>query len=307
MVRTRPRLILLAVFATAFCAALCAQTDPGTYGKNVRTVPAPVGDLNSPGTHVKSLPAPQLLPTGVPFAIDKAVPDTARFIHVRSAAEMTSHDRDLEADAESSIQERAGFQNLEFNEGTWTYQQLDCQALPNHLFLRFSRNDGPRAMSMFSAAIPRNGEGRIHIIPIVRKGYSLFSPAPIGPLTIAAFNRIRAEENADVPAGWLGTGLCYAALAGANPQARQLEAGSAENGVIPLTISPTLDVLTNGGAVIRFADVSATPRPMEWNMTFDGKGKLLKATHAPAYVMRYRASIIPTVDLSDHPAAEKKP
>src|SRR5580692_3474616 len=191
MVRIRPLLILLAVYGTAFCATLGAQTDPSTYGKNVRTVPAPIADLDFAGAHVKTVPAP-LLPAGVPFTIDNATPDTARFIHVRSAADMTQHDRDLEADAESSIQERAGFQNLEFNEVTWTYQQLDCEALPNHLFLRFSRNDGTRAMSMFSAAIPRNGDGRVHIIPIVRKGYSLFSPAPIAALTIAAFNHIRS-------------------------------------------------------------------------------------------------------------------
>jgi hypothetical protein len=31
-----------------------------------------------------------------------------------------------------------------------------------------------------------------------------------------------------------------------------------------------------------FTDVSAIPRPMQWTMTFDGKGKLLKATHAAA-------------------------
>ena len=166
--------------------------------------------------------------------------EPAGSIQILPADQMTRHDRDLEADAEASIQERAGFQNLEFNGGSWTYQQLVCPALPNHLFLRFSRNEGTGEMSMFSAAIPRGGEGKVRIIPIVRKGYSLFSPAPIGALTIASFNRIRSEEEqTGWPANWLGTALCYAALAGANPQAGELLPQPFESGPKPATIEPT--------------------------------------------------------------------
>jgi hypothetical protein len=289
MVRIQPLLILLVFTAVAACASLTAQTVPETVGKHVRIVPAP-----------------EPVPSGGPFALHNSSPDNALSIQIRSEAEMTAHDRDLTADAESSIQERAGFENLGFDEGPWKYRQLVCPALPNHLFLRFSRNDGARDMSMFSVAIPRGGEGRVRIIPIVRKGYSLFSPAPIGALTIAAFNRIRREENTDAPADWLGTGLCYAALAGANPQAGQLELGAPESGgmSMPLTMPPTLVVTNDGGAVVRFADVSTASHPMEWNMMFDRKGRLLKATHSPAYVIRYRVG---TGELSSAAPAAKQP
>ena len=179
-------------------------------------------------------------------------------------------------------------QLADFSGNGWTYHQLDCPALPNHLFLRFTRNEDTREMSMFSAAIPRNGDGRVHIIPIVRRGYSLFSPAPVGALTIAAFNRIRTEEGADESADWLGTGLCYAALAGANPQLGKAEAVTSEKGDAAATIPPTLVVKSDGSAAIRFADVSSPQHPMEWNMVFDTKGKLVKATHAPASVPRFK-------------------
>ena len=197
---------------------------------------------------------------------------------------MSREDRDLVADGESSIRERVGFENLDFNGSGWTYHQLVCPALPKHLFLRFTRDDGTRQMSMFSAAIPRDGNGRVHIIPIVRKGYSLFSPAPIGAMTIAAFNHIRAEEGEGASADWVGTGLCYAALAGANPQV-QLQPGLDENLAEPVVIPPTLKVNSEGGAVIQFADVSTAPKPMEWSMIFDKKGKLVKASHERAYVV----------------------
>jgi hypothetical protein len=242
--------------------------------------------------------------------------ESAGSIKVLSPDQMTRHDRDLEADAEASIQERAGFQNLEFNEGPWTYQQLVCPALPNHLLLRFSRNEGTREMSMFSAAIPRGGEGGVRIIPIMRKGYSLFSPAPIGPLTIASFNRIRSEETTDWPANWLGTGLCYAALAGANPQAGelppppqegQLAPEPSETEHVPVTIEPTLFLTNDGGAIVRFADVSTMPHPMEWTLIFNRKGTLLKATHSPAAVVRALPNIIPILSVQDVDPAHKQP
>jgi hypothetical protein len=304
MVRFKLLPVLFILASMASCASLCAQT-VSDQPKHVWVLPAPV-DVGLEGKSVKQLPEPGLVPRGIPFAVDSGSMDFARSIRVVPAAEMSRHDRDLAADAESSIQERAGYENLGFNEGGWNYSQLVCPALPNHLFLRFTRNDGARDMSMFSAAIPRSGEGRLRIIPIVRKGYSLFSPAPIGALTIAAFNRIRVEENSNAPADWVGTGLCYAALAGANPLAGQVQSGSGASGDMPITFPPTLMVTNQGVAIIRFADLSATPRPMEWDMIFDRKGKLVKATHSPAYLNRYSAHPIRTLDVSEVNASGKQ-
>jgi hypothetical protein len=242
------------------------------------------------------------------FDLGNTKVESAGSIEMLPADQMTRHDRDLEADAEASIQERAGFQNLEFNGGSWTYRQLVCPALPNHLFLRFSRSEGTGEMSMFSAAIPRGGEGKVRIIPIVRKGYSLFSPAPIGPLTIASFNRIRSEENSDWPANWLGTALCYAALAGANPQAGELPPPPQEGELathpsetehMPVTIEPTFVRTKDGGTIVRFADVSTNPHPMEWNLIFDTKGKLLKATHSPAYAVHVSPQPVRVLGFND--------
>jgi hypothetical protein len=237
-------------------------------------------------------------------------------IKILSADQMTRHDRDLEANAEASIQEGAGFQNLEFNQGSWTYSELVCPALPNHLFLRFSRNEGTGEMSMFSAAIPRGSEGKVRIIPIVRKGYSLFSPAPIGALTIASFNRIRSEENIDWPANWLGTGLCYAALAGANPQPGELPPPPREGVLapqpsetehVPVTMEPTLFLTPDGGAIVRFADVSTMPHPMEWSLIFNPKGTLLKATHSPAYLVQHLPNPVRVLTVEDVDPSHKQP
>jgi len=287
MTRIKPFLFLLCSLALVSGAWLPAQSEPEPSSKHVKVMPGPVDLDAASGAHVRAVPSATQGGLGGPFALHGPT-GPVQSIKVLSETEMSREDRDLVANAQSSIQEDAGVENLGFNEGEWTYHQLVCPALPNHIFLRFTRDTGTQQMSMFSASIPRNGDGRVRIIPIVRRGYSLFSPAPIAALTVAAFNKIRSEENTDVPADWLGTGLCYAALAGGNPQASVSESGSGGkedvSSEIAATMTPTLEVHSNGGATIRFVDVSATPRPMEWSMFFDPKGKLLKATHVPANV-----------------------
>ncbi len=255
--------ILLAGLGVALSALVCAfagaQTDQGV------TSPEPVRLR-------KAERRPMPFPPGVETR--------GAAVEFRSYDRMSAQDRALAEDAESGISERAGFEGLEFNQGKWDERQIVCSALAGHLFLQFMRNNGTGDVSVFSASIPRDGNGRVRIIPILRRGYSLFSPAPINALTISAFNHIRAEEPPDESPGWLATGLCYAALAGANPQTAPPE----ETAVRKLPGAPPgrLFIPIEGGAVISFVDVSATPRPMQWTMTFNGKGKLLKATHRPA-------------------------
>jgi hypothetical protein len=233
----------------------------------------------------------------VPFANGAAA--GVQSIEFRTAEQMTQKDRTLETDAESSINEHAGWMDLEFNQGQWTYEQVVCPALPNHMFLRFKRNNGTGDVSMFSASIPRSGDGRVRIIPIQMRGYSLFSPAPINTMTISAFNHIRAEEHFEATPEWLGTGLCYAALAGGHPQIALMQMDPNDQ-KFPVAMPAMMEIPVRGGAVVSFADVSAVARPMEWTMTFDGRGKLLKASHRPA-------EIAPVKQLHPKPSADFEP
>ena len=257
--------IVLAVAAVAaVCAPVLAQTE-----------------RNIPETELKARPVRQGALPPMPFSPGGETPGAA-FIQFRSFDSMTEKDRNLAADAEAAIAERAGFAGLEFNEGKWSYQQIVCPALPNHLLLQFTRNNGKGDVSVFSASIPRSGEGHVRIIPIVRRGYSLFSPAPVNALTISAFNHIRAEEPAPTTADWLTTGLCYAALAGAHPQSG-LPATRDPNLQTALRASfAALEMTEAEGFSLHFTDVAAVPQPMAWTMIFNAKGKLVKAAHTPA-------------------------
>jgi len=243
-------------------------------------------------------PVPELV-VPKPFPTNGQIQIREFSIEFRPADQMTEQDKLLLANSEASIAEHAGFAGFELDQKKWNYQQIVCPALPNHLFLQYTRNNGEGDVTVFSASIPRDGEGRVRIVPILRRGYSLFSPAPINALTISAFNHIRAEEPSTGSSDWLGNGLCYAALAGAHPQIVSPDAVPRINKPIPALMA-VLDVNLDAKneEVIRFADASAIPRPMAWSMTFSRSGKLIKAKHSPAPM----STIVP---VSEQPAAAK--
>ena len=239
-----------------------------------------------PTTQWKVRPVRETALHPMPFSPDVEYSGAGKAIKFLSVDQMIQSDRDLAADAEASINEHAGFDGLEFNEGKWNYQELVCKALPGHMFLKFTRNNGSGDVSMFTASIPRGGDGRVRIIPILRRGYSLFSPAPINALTISAFNHIRAEERAGNVPNWLDTALCYAAaVTGAHPRAA-MSAESADIQTFVRAMGPVMDIPYNGGAIIHFSDIAEELQPIEWTMTFDGKGRLLKVSHRPAVLLK---------------------
>jgi hypothetical protein len=233
---------------------------------------------------VKVRPVNEIAPPK-PFPRGSGTPGPVEPIEYRAAEQMSRKDADLEADAESSIAEHAGRIGLDLSRGPWSYRQVICPALPNHLFLRFLRNGGAGDVSVFTASIPRNGEGRVRIVPIKLRGYSLFSPAPINALTISAFNHIRIEEHPAGTPDWLGTGLCYAALAGAHPEVASL-IEDLESQRFLAAVPAKLEIPVQGGAFVSFADAGASLKPMEWTMTFDRKGRLLKAAHLPVGLLK---------------------
>jgi len=256
--------------ALAAVAAVCASAQAQT-GQDLPT-PQPVA-------------TPEAAPRPMPFTPGSESSGSAAPIEFRSSDRMSQQDRDLAAGAEPAIGERAGSAGLEFDQafekGKWDEQQIVCPALPNHLFLQFTRNNGPGDVSVFTASIPRGGNGRVRIIPILRRGYTSFSGAPASALTISVFNHIRGEEHAAKGPGWLATSLCYAALAGVHAEVGPMAVTDAQQ-LQAAAPPPVLMIPVQGGAVISFTDMSAAPRPMEWTMTFDGQGKLAEVTQSPA-------------------------
>jgi hypothetical protein len=215
----------------------------------------------------------------VPFSLDEKRQDFANLVDFTSIDQINQQDRGLWAGAQAAIRERANAAGLDFSQGSWDAQQIVCSALPGHLFLTFTRGSGTGEASAFTASIPR-GPGQVRVIPILRRGYSLFSPAPINEQTLSTFNHIRAEEHPAQPSEWLATGLCYAALAGAHTQMGSASDAEQQKGSTAAPGSLTLS--TGSGGEISFVDLNAKARRALWTMSFDGSGKLLNVTLSAA-------------------------
>jgi hypothetical protein len=267
--------ILPLALAAASLAAVCASLSAQTAGDTHETPP-------------KVEPVREAVPSAAQFSASGEAAGPSEAIEFRSGGKIAQKDSDLAEGARTLIARRAGLFGLELNRGHWSYDQLVCSAMPNHLFLRFTENGGAGDVSEFSVSIPR-GEGQLRIIPILRRGYSLFTPAPSNAQTIEVFNRIRTEEHPVKAPGWLESGLCYAALAGAQPEIAFQASPSARDSANhqPQAAMPAvLKKQSDGGAIVRFADKSALPRPIEWTMIFDGQGRLMKATRSPAPLIK---------------------
>jgi len=274
MAQLRFLLAILAVAALAFLAsATLAQSKGNSSSAPYPSKPLP-SDLSGSSYQKKSLPATETI---APSAFNLSSSADAHPIEFLSQDEMTDADRAIAATAQPPIRKDATLAGFDLDTGTWTYQQLVCAALPSHVFLVFRGDNGKGDVSLFSASIPRDNGGHVRIIAIQRRGFSLFSPTPVNPLTISAFNRIRANDPPGKSADWLSTALCYAALTGSHPQTTSSPGKSGGVG-LSLTLPPTLEIGSHGESNVRFVDVSPARQPMQWALSFDPKGQLVKVT-----------------------------
>jgi hypothetical protein len=266
----------------SLCAAQTNQVPPDT--------PYPVKPVPSESSAMPyaAKPVPQAK-TVTPFSSNTSS-GIGHFVVYRPREEMSQSDRDLAAKTLPAIRDAAVFAGIEFDKEKWSYRQLECQALPGHLFLLFAGNSGVSDASLFSAAIQRAGKGRVRVIPVERRGFSLFSPAPVNLLAMAAFNRIRADEPAGPPPDWLSTGLCYAALTEPRLEVSASPSPSPEAN-LALSFPPTLEIGVDGESTVRFVNVAEPRQPMQWALTFDAKGQLVKVEHLPTPV--YATTIVP--------------
>jgi hypothetical protein len=273
--------------ATTILGSLCAaQTNQVPPDTPYPVIPVPSESSTMP---YAARPVPQAK-TVTPFSTNSSPTGIGHFIVYRPLDEMSQSDRDLAAKTLPAIRDAAAFAGIDFDKEKWSYRQLDCQALPGHLFLLFAGDSGVGDASLFSAAIPRSGKSHVRVIPVERRGFSLFSPAPVNLLAMAAFNRIRAEEPAGPPPDWLSTGLCYAALTEPRLEISASPSPSPDAN-LALSFPPTLEVGVDGEATVRFVNVAEPRQPMQWVLTFDAKGRLIKVEHIPTPV--YATTIVP--------------
>ncbi len=203
---------------------------------------------------------------------------------------MSAGDHALAAKTQPAIREAAALAGMEFDNAHWSYRQLECEAIPNHLFLLFESNRGAGDVSRFSVSIPRTGNAKLRVIPVERRGFTLYALTAVNPLAIAMFNLIRAEEPKGPPADWLAAGLCYAALTAPRGEIA-LSAPGAADANFALSYPPSIEMGEQGESTVRFVNVRNASEPMQWVLTYNAAGQLETVEHFPAPV--YATTILP--------------
>jgi hypothetical protein len=128
-------------------------------------------------------------------------------------------------------------------------------------------------VTLFSAVVPRNGEGHVRVIPVRRRGYSLWTPASSNALTLNDFNHMVKEGG--LSPDWLRLALCYSALAGGHVRADLVPEKPADEHY-PLLAAASLTVSKKGGALVNVVDAADPGKRGRWQFQFAQSGRLLK-------------------------------
>lgn len=226
---------------------------------------------------IRTVPAVRDISASSPFALDGHGPA----FRIVPAADMSAQDRELVARSQATLRSAAALQNIDFAGGDWQHVQLACPSFPNHLLLRFERNNGSHDLSIFSAAISGDRSGGVRVLPILRRSYSLFSPAPRNARTIAIFNRLLREEKTAAKPDWASLAACYAAFSDQEP-----ELGSATP-AWSIAPQPTLRLEEDGHASIEIVTLGSVAH--RWTLKFAPSGRLLSATSVLEQLPRVHA------------------
>jgi hypothetical protein len=230
---------------------------------------------------------PALKPIPTPFPLGQKF-GRVQALEFRAPEAMTTEDRAVADGGQDEITRRAELQGFHLTEGSgWGYEQAVCPAFPEHVVLEYSRLNGPGDVTLFSAVVPRGSVGHVRVIPVRRRGYSLWTPASSNALTLNDFNHMVKEGG--LSPDWMTLSLCYTALAAGHVRAALIPETRADE-TYPLAEPAMLTVnAKKAGAEVRMVD-TAKPRPKgEWLFEFDGLGHLKKVKKVEPEILTTRA------------------
>ena len=223
---------------------------------------------------------------------------------VLDAGQMSTADRGLLQQREVDVSSAAAFYGFDISDSHWTYQQIVCRSLPDHMMLNFENDSVQHGPSHFVAVVPANGD-KVQVVTEYAHGLLPFHAAWEKSAAYEAFNQMittdRGEHELGPSSHWLNLGMCFAALTGHLPKVsvpkESVEASEAlakRSGSTPIIlIDPGKD------AEVDFSDISMA-RTSNWRLRFDKRGRLTKAELETAGPMKTRAvpmsPIIPSIE-----------
>ena len=201
---------------------------------------------------------------------------------VIDAGAMSPADRERLQQREADVSRAAAFYGFDISDSHWSYRQIQCSTLPDHLLLSFDSDSAARGASHFVAVVPP-GDAKVQVVTAYAHGLLPFHAAWEKSTAYATFNRMteadRGEHRLGPDSHWLTLGMCFAALTGHVPQVAQpvADVGASEALVKRNGSTPIILIDKPGNAEVRFSDIADSDRVDNWSLRFDKRGRLTRA------------------------------
>lgn len=193
-------------------------------------------------------------------------------MHVRvvSASQMQKEDADLLSNRRAEVARAAEFNGYDLSSGSWIRSQVLCPDAPNHLLMHYLRLVQDGSVSLFTAIVPR-GQDQVRIIPVLYHGAQALRVFGSSPTQRDLINQVistkKLSEGPGPNTDWTALAYCYAALAGAEPNASSLTAQE--------QTSPRLKLESDGKIQeMSFSVLGPDHLYQDWRIQFDHGGKV---------------------------------
>lgn len=229
----------------------------------------------------------------------------------RSAAGMSAADAARALAKGSAITQEAAFFGYDLSLPGWQHDQIGCPFMPGDILLQYRRTARNGSLFLFTATVPR-GRGRVQVVPVLYGNATPFKTAVGSERSFSVFNRAVPHSVAEkelAPGGsWLRLGLCYTAIAGAESRVPR---DTDTNPALVRAPAPTLRISEKSRSTsVSFTDCNAPHQYTVWDLTFDGRGRIVAAgtTSLSDYAARAVNGKAPRQKLLPEPAQpEQKP
>jgi hypothetical protein len=201
---------------------------------------------------------------------------------VLDAAAMSAADRERLEQRQAEVSRAAAFYGFDISDSHWSYRQIECHTLPDHLLLSFDSDSAEHGASHFVAVVPP-GDGKVQVVTAYAHGLLPFRATWEKSTAYATFNRMTALDRGEHSLGpdshWLNLAMCFTALTGHIPQVPEpmKDVGASEALVKRNGSTAIILIDAPGNAEVRFSDIAQSDRVGNWRLRFDKRGRLLQA------------------------------
>jgi hypothetical protein len=161
-------------------------------------------------------------------------------VQILSIGQMAEEDAALLASRQKEIASAAVLNGYDLGSGTWVRDQVLCPNATRHLIMHYQKLSQDGLLSLFTVVVPRSENapppGRARVIPVLYHSTPATHVFGSSPAQRELINEVISTNALGPEPDWKTLALCYAALAGSEPNSKSI---AAPEGATPLVVDFT--------------------------------------------------------------------